>query len=70
MLLTPLTLFSGPLWTHLCDVNLMTGQLTDLKRRHAANHNLVPVRTAPDDDLRLVGGAARLVARLVIDGVL
>lgn len=54
----------------LCYVNLVTGQLANLKCWHVADHELVLVGSALYDDLRLVRGAARLITSLVIYGIL
>ncbi len=61
---------SHPWLAHLCYVNLVTGQLANLKRWHVANHDLVLVEATLYDDLRLVRGVARLITSLVIDGIL
>lgn len=55
---------------HLCHVDLVTGQLTDLWLHHLPYHDSVPVGSTPNDDLWLVGGVACLIASFVINGVL
>lgn len=59
------------LWlAHLCHVDLVTGQLTNLWLHHVAYHDFVPVGSTPNNDLRLVGGVACFITSFIINGEL
>lgn len=58
------------MFSYLCHVNLVAGELTELDSWDVMGHQDVAVRTPLNDDLGLIGRRANFISGFVVHGVL